>query len=181
MTIVDWIIVALLAGAVLAGFVQGFFRVVFALGGFLLGLVLAAWNYQYLGAMLRHGMHNEQVANAIAFLLIAILVTFIVGMVGSLLSKALHKIGLGCVDRLAGAVFGLFQGAALITLCILVTVTFFPRTHWLTESRLPRYFFGACRLSTHLSPDALAARVRAELKTLENASPGWMHPRKSGI
>lgn len=181
MTIVDWIIVALLLGAVLAGFMQGFFRAVFSLGGFLLGLVLATWNYQYMGAFLRHGMHNEQVSNAIAFLLIAVLITFAVSMVGALLSKALHKIGLGCLDRLAGAVFGLLQGAVLVTVCILVTITFFPTTHWLTESRLPKYFFGACRWSTHLSPDKLAAHVRLELKMLENASPDWMHPGKSSI
>ncbi len=41
MTIVDWIIVAVLAGSVLAGIVQGFFRSVFSLGGVILGLMLA--------------------------------------------------------------------------------------------------------------------------------------------
>lgn len=181
MTLVDWIIVALLVGAVLGGFAQGFLRAVFSLGGLLLGLVLAAWNYQHVGSMLRHAIHSERAANAIAFLLIAILVTAVAGITGSLLSKALHKIGLGCLDRLAGAVFGLFQGAVLVTLCILVTVAFFPKTQWLTESRLPKYFFGACHLSTHLSPHKLAERVQQELKTLEEASPEWMHPGKRGI
>ncbi|MDE3188179.1 MAG: CvpA family protein [Acidobacteriota bacterium] len=180
MTLVDWIIVALLAGAVLGGLAQGFLRSVFSLGGLILGLVLAAWNYQRIGTVLRHAVHNEKAANAIGFLLIALVVMAVAAMTGSLLSKALHKIGLGCLDRLAGALFGLFQGAVIVTLGILVTVAFFPKTQWLTESRLPKYFFGACHLSTHLSPDKLAQRVRQELKTLEEASPEWMHPGKSG-
>ena len=180
MTLVDWIIVALLAGAVLGGLAQGFLRSVFSLGGIILGLVLAAWNYGRFGALLRHAVHNEKAANAIAFLLIALVVMAVAGMTGSLLSKAMHKIGLGCLDRLAGALFGLFQGAVIVTLCILVTVAFFPKTKWLTESRLPKYFFGACHLSTHISPDELAQRVRQELKTLEEASPEWMHPGKRG-
>jgi len=180
MTLVDWIIVALLAGAVLGGIARGFLRSVFSLGGLLLGLVIAAWNYQHVGSWLRHAVHNEKAANAMAFLLIALAVMAVASITGSLLSKAVHKIGLGCLDRLAGAVFGLFQGAVLVTVGILVTVAFFPKAQWLTASRLPKYFFGACHLSTHISPDKLAQRVRQELKTLEEASPDWMHSEKSG-
>jgi membrane protein required for colicin V production len=88
----------------------------------------------------------------------------------------LHKVGLGCLDRLAGAAFGLLQGALLVTLIILVTVAFFPRAHWLTEGKLPRVFFGACHVSTHMSPKELAERVRSGLNTLEEETPVWLHP-----
>jgi membrane protein required for colicin V production len=44
------------------------------------------------------------------------------------------------------------------------------------ESSLPRLFFGACHLSTHMSPAELAERVRAGLKILEQDSPMWLHP-----
>ncbi|MGB7549212.1 MAG: CvpA family protein [Terracidiphilus sp.] len=180
MTLADWIIVVILAGAVVSGLTQGFLRSVFSLGGLLLGLVLAAWNYGRVAAWLKPLVRVEHVASAVAFLLIAIAVMVLCGVVGSILSKAVHKIGLGCLDRLAGAVFGLFQGALLVTACILVTLAFFPQSQWLTASRLPKYFFGACHLSTHLSPESLAERVRRELNTLEKASPVWMHPGKSG-
>ncbi len=181
MTIVDWIILALLVGALIGGFAQGFLRTVFSLGGLVLGLVLAAWNYQSLGAMLKRVIHSGQTSNVVAFLLIAVLVAAVAGIIGSALSKAVHTIGLGCLDRIAGALFGLVQGAVIITLCILVTVAFYPDAQWLTESRLPKYFFGACHLSTHLSPRMLAERVRKDLKTLEEASPNWMHPRNGGL
>ena len=44
LTLVDWIIVIVLAGAVLAGLARGFFRSVFSLVGLIAGVALAAWN-----------------------------------------------------------------------------------------------------------------------------------------
>jgi hypothetical protein len=66
-----------------------------------------------------------------------------------------------------------------VTLCILVTVAFFPHAQWLAEARLPRYFFGACHLSTHMGPAELAERVRDGLRMLEQESPWWLHPGSS--
>jgi uncharacterized membrane protein required for colicin V production len=87
-----------------------------------------------------------------------------------------HRIGLGCLDRLAGGAFGFLQGALLIVLSILVIVAFFPKAHWLAEARLPKYFFGACHLSTQVSPEELAHRVREGLLMMEQRAPEWMHP-----
>ena len=179
MTWMDWAIVIVMALSVLAGLKQGFFRSVFSLGGLLLGLVLAAWNYARVAALLMPLVRIEPVADTIAFILIALFVMAVAGILGTVLAKALHQIGLGCLDRLAGAAFGLFQGALLVTLCILVAVAFYPKAHWLAEGKLPRRFFGACHLSTHMSPEELARRVRQGLKTLEEESPPWMHPHPS--
>jgi membrane protein required for colicin V production len=178
MTLVDWIIIAILAGAVIAGIAQGFLRSVFSLGGLLLGLVIAAWNYDSVGGLIKKVVHSREVADAIAFLLIAILVAAVAAIVGAFLSKVFHKMGLGCLDRLAGAIFGFFQGAVLVTVCILVTVAFFPETQWLTQATLPRYFFGACHLSANVTPSMLSERVRDDLNRLERESPIWMHPGK---
>lgn len=180
MTLVDWIIVAILAASVIGGLAQGFFRSAFSLGGLILGLVLAAWNYHWVAAILVTFLRSPMLSNAVAFLLIAIVIMAVAHLAGGLLSKLFHTIGLGCLDRLAGGLFGLFQGALLVTLCILVTLAFFPGAAWLTQSKLPKHFFGACHLSTHVSPSGLAERVRQELKTLEATSPQWMHPHQKG-
>lgn len=176
MTWIDWAIVLLLALSVLGGLSQGFFRSVCSLGGLFLGLVLAAWNYARVAVLLMHLVRFEAVADAIGFLLIALVVMGVVGFIGGVLARTLHRMGLGCLDRLAGAASGFLQGALLVTLCILVAVAFFPQAHWLVESSLPRLFFGACHLSTHMSPAELAERVRAGLKILEQDSPMWLHP-----
>jgi membrane protein required for colicin V production len=175
LTAIDWIIVVLLGVAVLGGMLQGFVRAVFTAGGLLAGIVLAAWNYQNLGDLLTRTLHDAQLSNAIGFVVIACVVMALGALLGGFLSRILHKMGLGCVDRIAGGFFGFLEGAVLVAGCILVTVAFYPKAQWLTESRLPRYFFNACHLSTHVSPDGLAAKVQAELKTLEAASPDWLH------
>ncbi|HEY6488391.1 MAG: CvpA family protein [Terracidiphilus sp.] len=177
LTIVDWVIIAILVGSVLAGIVQGFLRSIFGLGGLVLGLIVAAWNYPSIAGFFRKMVRSDQIANAIAFILIAVVVTAVLSAIGILLSKVFKKIGLGCLDSLAGAIFGLFQGAVLVTVFILVTVAFFPDTQWLTQARLPKYFFGAIHISADVSPSMLSGRVRQELDRLERESPAWMHPR----
>ena len=176
MELVDWAIVMVMVLAVLGGFTQGFFRSVFSLGGLLLGLVLAAWNYGRVASLLVPLVRIVPVADAIGFLLIAIVVMGLAGVAGKILAKTFHRMGLGCLDSLAGAAFGFLQGVVLVTLVILVTIAFFPKAHWLAEAKLPRLFFGACHVSTHMSPAELAERVRQGLKTLEEESPRWMHP-----
>lgn len=175
MTLVDWIIVVVVAAAVLGGIARGFFRSACSLAGLVLGLALASWNYWRGAAMLKPLIKSVEVANAIAFLVIAFAVMAVAAIVGSLLARMFEKVGLGCLDRLAGAVFGFVEGMVFVTLCLLVTVAFFPQTQWLTEARLPRYFFGALHVSTRVTPDRLAERVRKELHTLESESPEWMH------
>ena len=181
MTWVDWTIVIVLAAATVDGLAQGFLCSVCSLGGLVLGLLLAAWNYGRVAALLTPWLRIQPVADAIGFLLIALVVMAAANLAGSVVTKTLRHIGLGCLDRLAGGVFGLLLGALLVTLAILVIVAFFPQAHWLAESRLPRLFFGICHLSTHLSPADLAEKVRDGLKTLEQQSPQWMHPHKGPV
>jgi membrane protein required for colicin V production len=172
---VDWVIILVMVLSVLAGLSQGFFRSVCSLGGLILGLALAAWNYRLAEAPLRSLLHSDESADIIGFVVIALVVMIIAGILGNFLAKALHAIGLGCLDKLAGGIFGLFQGFLLITLAILVTIAFYPQAHWLVEARLPRHFFAACHLSTHMTPEQLAQRVRAGLRSLEEESPRWLH------
>lgn len=176
MTLTDWTIVAVLALTIMGGLARGFFRSVCSLGGLVLGVALGAWNYPLLARPLRPLLQSEDAANIAAFLVIAVVVMVAASVVGSLLAKAMEKVGLGCLDRLAGGVFGFFQGALMVTLVILVTVAFYPQARWLTDARLPRHFFSTCHLTTHLSPDQLAERVKRGLRTLEGETPEWMHP-----
>ncbi len=179
LTLVDWIIVVVLAAAVLAGLARGFFRSAFSLAGLIAGLALASWNYWRLAAVFKPLIHSVEVANAVAFLIIALMVMVIAAIVGSILAKLFQKVGLGCLDRLGGAVFGFVEGIVFVTICILVTVAFFPETVWLTEARLPRYFFGALHVSVQVTPSRLGDRVRKELQSLESESQQLIPQEKS--
>jgi membrane protein required for colicin V production len=179
MTLVDWIIVVVLAMAVLTGIARGFFRSAFSLAGLVLGLTLAAWNYWRLAALLKMMIHSVELADAISFIVIALLVMAVAAILGSLLAKFFEKVGLGCLDRLAGGLFGFVEGLVFVMVAILVTVAFFPQTVWLTEARLPRYFFGALHVSIRVTPSRLSERVSKELQTLESETENLIHEEKS--
>ena len=172
----DLAIVVVLVASVLVGIAQGFLRSVCSVIGLVLGLALASWNYARLGMELRSIVRLEALANVIAFLVIALVVMALANLVGLLLKRTMSWMGLGCLDKIAGAIFGFFQGALLVTLCILVTVAFFPGARWPKESKLPHYFLGALHLSTQMTPSELSEKVKSGLKKLEHDSPQWTHP-----
>jgi membrane protein required for colicin V production len=180
MTLVDWAIVIVLLGFTVGGFVQGFFRTACSLIGLLLGLSLASWNYASVAARLMPIVKLEAVADTIGFFLIAIVVLALANLVGNILGKALDWMGLGCLDMLAGGILGFFQGMIFVTLCVMVGVAFFPGSAWLTQSRLPKQFFGALHLSMRVTPGELTERVRQGFHKMELETPDWTHP-KGGV
>ena len=177
---VDWIILAVLIGSVLGGMAQGFFRSICSLLGLILGVLLAGWNYALVAVAFMPIVHVEAVANAIGFLLIAVIVMFLANVIGAILKKMFRWMGLGCLDVIAGSIVGFVQGALLVTVCILVTVAFFPQTEWLTQATLPKIFFGALHVSTDVSPGDLSGRVVDGLKRLEHEAPKWVHEKSGG-
>jgi membrane protein required for colicin V production len=174
-TLVDWAVVIIMVSAVIAGFAQGFFRSICSLGGLVLGLAIAAWNYGRLAGVFLPMVRVPAVANTIAFLLIALVVMLLIGLVGNILAKAFKTIGLGWLDGIAGGIFGFFQGIVLVVVFILVIVAFFPQEQWLAESSLPRMFFGALHVSTHMTPSELSERVRSGLRAVEEESERLLH------
>ena len=179
LTWVDWAIVLVLVGTVIGGLSQGLFRSVCSLAGLIFGLLLAAWNYGRIAALVLPLVRVEAIADAIGFVLIALLVMAVATIIGNILSKMVRGIGLGCLDRLAGGVFGFLQGALLITIAILAVVAFFPKAQWLAEAKLPKLFFGVCHLSMRVSPTELSHRVHNGLIMMEERAPEWMHPPAS--
>jgi membrane protein required for colicin V production len=176
MSWVDWAIVFIMAAAVLGGLAQGFFRSVCSLLGLIFGLSIAAWNYGHLAATLMPLVRVRAIADTISFVLIALLVMAIFAIIGVFLARAFRMLGLGCLDGLAGAVFGFLQGVFLVTLGILVIAAFYPDEPWLAQAKLPRRFLGACHLSTHLTPSELGDRIRHGLRMVEDESSRLLHP-----
>jgi uncharacterized membrane protein required for colicin V production len=99
----------------------------------------------------------------------------LIAVIGNLLARALKMIGLGWLDSIAGAVFGFFQGVVLVVVFILVIVAFFPQEQWLADSTLPRMFFGALHVSTHMTPSELSSRVHTGLRAVEEESQKLLH------
>ena len=175
MSLADLLILAVLVVSVVAAFVKGFFVEVFSLVGVILGLFLAAANYASFAPLVQRVVENHEIANLIAFVLIALLVMVLAGLVGRLLRGLLRGVGLGIVDRLLGAVFGLVKGSVVVTLVLMAMVAFLPRQAWLDRSRLAPIFLTAVHGGSHVVPFVLGEKIRQGLEALRMVQPDWLN------
>ena len=120
MAILDWIIVILLFVGLVAGFAKGVIRQAFGLGGLILGLILGSLLYRPFAGMLLKvfASMSYDTAKIVAFVVILLIVPIVCGLVGNILSKLVHAASLGFIDRLLGAVFGVFKVIIIMGLII---------------------------------------------------------------
>lgn len=119
----DIIIAVILVIGLARGFANGFVRGLFGLAALVLGIVIAAGNYEQVRNVLLSSLPMAGVMQSIlAFLIVFVIVLVLVSIVGGLISKALKLASLGWLDRLAGGVLGLFMSCLFIAVLLLVVV-----------------------------------------------------------
>ena len=100
------IIVVALIGA-WVGYIQGAIKQIANLAGIIVGLLLAVTAYDKFGKVLADFTGAEETtADIIAFIAIVILFPIVLGIIASLLTKAIKVIHLSFFNRVAGAVVG---------------------------------------------------------------------------
>lgn len=176
MTLIDWLIVFVVLVSVLSATKKGFFLEVFSLAGLILGLVLASWNYQRLLPWMSHFIHSRPAAEAVSFLLIALGVMLLAGILGRVIRWSVHSIGLGWVDRFFGALFGVIKGFVLVTIAVLVIAAFFPQASWFRHSRLAPCFLTAAHHVSIEAPAGLERRIRKGVGEIRGSEPQWLKP-----
>jgi Fis family transcriptional regulator len=123
------------------------------------------------------------VANAIGFLLIALLVMALAALAGKSSWQRPCTMGWGWVAWTGwpGRPFGFFQGALLVTLVILVAVAFFPRPLAGGGQAAQAVFRGLSFEHAHEPGGAGRARAAGAEDAGRRVAPQWMHPRQRRI
>lgn len=176
MALIDWAIVIVLIVSALGAAKHGFLVEVFSLAGVVLGLLLASWNYQKVLPWIAGWIHSPGIADAIAFLAVALAVMILAGLAGRLVRWSVHSIGLGWADRLTGALFGLLKGCILVTLGVMAIAAFLPKAAWLENSKLAPYFLSMAHQASVVTPAELGERIREGVKVIRDAQPDWLKP-----
>lgn len=176
MALVDWLIVVVLLVSVLSATKNGFFLEVFSLAGAIVGLVLASWNYQRLLPWITHWVHSFAAAEALSFLLIALGVMLLAGLLGRMIRWSVHSIGLGWADRFLGGLFGIVKGFVLVTIAVLVVAAFFPQASWFRQSRFAPGFLTMAHKVSVIAPEDLERRIREGVGILRSSEPRWLKP-----
>jgi len=170
----DWLLAILLTYSVVRAAFRGFVREAFALGGLIVGFLVACWGYHAAAAKLSGLINSAPTAQFLAFLLILIGIMVAASLLGHILKKGASAIGLGFFDRLLGAAFGLIRGAILAGALLLSITAFLPTAPWIQNSLLAPYFLRAVHAVSFTMPAELKLRLREGLEKIKHTNPGWI-------
>jgi membrane protein required for colicin V production len=175
-TIIDCLILAVLAVSVVSAARAGLIVEVFSLAGLVLGLLLASWDYQTLMPWWSHWVHSAAAVGALSFLTIAFGTMLVAALAGRTIRWSVRAVGMGWADRMAGAVFGLVKGCAMVTIAAMVAAAFWPHAGWFRRSRLAPDFLAMARQAAVVAPADLASRIRSGVTELRKEQPDWLKP-----
>jgi membrane protein required for colicin V production len=177
----DFALIAILLWSVLMSARKGFSREIIGLAAALFALVLGMWFYGPAGGFLIPYVSSARVANLIGFLLVVFGVLICGGMLGWIVNRFLHTIGLSFFDRLLGAAFGLVRGLLIAMALLTAFMAFGPHVDSKTvsssvvHSRIAPWILDASHIFVAIAPMELKSSFRkqyAQVKTvLENNTP----------
>ena len=121
MSWVDYIISLVLIYFAFKGFMNGFSRELVAIASWLLAFLVGAYAAPLWAEKLSASITQPHIRWFFGFFATFIFILFIGKVVGNSTSVALRSIGLGSVNRLLGAAFGMAKGA-LITSIVFVLI-----------------------------------------------------------
>ena len=136
MAATDWILVAVLAASMLLGAWRGLVYEVLSVMGWIAAFLLSQWFAPDVAEKLPTQNSGETMRYAAAFVLVFIVSVFVAGLISALMKKIISVVGLRPVDRILGAVFGLFRGLIfLLAFSVVVHMTALQESDWWLESQ----------------------------------------------
>ena len=136
MSSTDWILSAILAASMLLGVWRGLVYEVLSVIGWIAAFLLAQWFAPDVAEKLPMQSSGETLRYAAAFVLVFIASVFAAGLLSALMKKLISAVGLRPVDRILGAVFGIFRGLILLlALSVVVHMTALQESDWWVESQ----------------------------------------------
>lgn len=170
----DWLLIVILAYSMIRAFIRGIILELFSLGGLIAGILLASWNYQQIALQLNHLITTPATACIVAFLLIVVAVMVFAALLGKLLNRTAHAIGLGFFDRLLGVIFGFFRGCLLGVAILIAVAAFLPQSQWIADSQLTPYFLAGAHAVSFVVPHNLRQQILNGTAQLKHNAPDWI-------
>ena len=120
MTLFDYIAIAIIAGSILVAMMRGLVAEVLSLGSWLIAFWCAKQFSPVVSAFLPGELSSEGLRLVAGFVAVFFLAWLATALLRVTLTGMLDSVGLGGVNRLFGAVFGLARGLVLVTALVLV-------------------------------------------------------------
>ncbi|MFW3614426.1 CvpA family protein [Billgrantia antri] len=124
LTWIDWGFLAVLAVSTLAGFMRGLVREGLGLAAWIIALLAARLLAEPVADLLSGLIDNPDGRLVLAFVLVILGVVLLCGIVIRMVHAAVEWVGMGFLNRVAGACFGIARGAAILVVAtVLISLT----------------------------------------------------------
>lgn len=161
MTLFDLSVVCIIGISLLLAMMRGFVAEVISLLTWILAFIAAKFAAAPVAAKLLTSIQPFALAKAAGFILVFAAMWVILYLSQSILTKAIEAIGLGKVNSLFGAVFGILRGMIIVTLVVLICAfTDMPKTRDWQVAKSSPFFEKLAGMAVPYLPAYLAERVR---------------------
>ncbi|MGQ0286249.1 CvpA family protein [Pasteurellaceae bacterium 22721_9_1] len=143
MSVIDYVIIGIIAFSVIVSLLRGFVREVMSLTCWVVAFVVASKFYPYLANFLTQ-IQSEYVRNGVAIGILFILTLIVGGVVNYVISQLVDKTGLSGTDRILGACFGFLRGVLIVAALLFFVDTFtnFEQSDvWKSSQLIPHFGF----------------------------------------
>ena len=120
MTLIDYVVLAIVGFSVLLSVLRGFIRELLALAAWAIAFIVARLFGGDLAAMMPAEIPGEELRWVAGFATLFLSVLLAMSLVAAAVSQLVKSAGLKVEDRVLGAIFGVVRGVAVVTVLTLV-------------------------------------------------------------
>jgi membrane protein required for colicin V production len=171
LTSFDWFLVAMVAVSGLMAFRRGLVRMLFSLAGSIAGILVASWIYLRVGDWLHRWIGSVPAAQIVAFVAILMGVMLVFSIAAGLVRRTVQAVGLGFMDRVAGAGIGVVRGVLLGVAAMMALAAFAPGLGWAKGSVLAPYFLAGAHAVSFVVPHGFEQQMSAGAAHLLKNTP----------
>ena len=129
MTIFDYIVLIILGLSVLIGVMRGLLREVLSIAGWVAAFLVAKFYTAQLSPLLPQAISADSLRYMAAFIVLFLSTLIITSLLAMALSQVFKATGLGWIDRIFGAVFGVARGLMIVGMFVMLSgLTDFPKS-----------------------------------------------------
>jgi membrane protein required for colicin V production len=165
MTLFDYVVLGVLAISVLLGAWRGVVSEILALAAWVVAFLAARSQAAHVATWLAAQIADPGIRVAAAFAIVFVGVLILFSVARLLISRLLSAVGLGALDRLLGAVFGVLRGLVVVLICVMLAgMTTLPKTTWWRTAMFAPPLETAVVAAKPWLPADVAKRIRFEAR-----------------
>jgi membrane protein required for colicin V production len=161
MTWLDYAVIGVFVVSLAVGALRGLVREVLSILGWVIAFLAANLLAGPLGPLMPQAIPSPELRVAAAFVAVFMASLIVTSLLGLLLSKIVKAVGLGGVDRMLGALFGLARGLLIVLAAVLLAgLTSAPKQSFWRDSASGAYLVRAAQALKPLLPQTFSERLR---------------------